>query len=138
MKRWQCKNRIADTCNSIPSDPSVCLRFRCPNLRHIEQGLDQTVNVPQCRCLQVPEGDRCYPKWDNIRSFLAREDEAVKPNAGPNFYQRIFRWGKALLSLSSCEEARKEPACAVATSNKPSRTQISGARGEGLEVAWFC
>ena len=98
MNRWLCKNRITSRCESIPGDPSVCLRFRCPHLQDAENGPD---NVSRFQCLQHLEGDRCYPKWDNIRDFLGKEDKVLKPNSPLKRNRPKFSLWKAVLSLFS-------------------------------------
>ncbi len=101
MNRWLCKNRLTDRCKSCPADPSMCLRFRCPNLREVEAGLEQTGKVSEFQCLQDLEGDRCYPKWDNIRDFLQKKDETLKPNTAPKRNRPKVSLWKAVLSLFS-------------------------------------
>lgn len=98
MNKWLCKNRVAGECKSIPGDPSLCLRFKCPHLREAENGPD---DVPKFQCLQHLEGDRCYPKWDNIRDFLQKKDEPLKPNTPPKRNRPILSLWKAVLALFS-------------------------------------
>jgi hypothetical protein len=101
LKRWQCKNRVGEGCKSCPEDTAMCLRLQCPNLQEIEDVSDETGKASQFQCLQGPEGDRRYPKWDNVRDFLAKEEETPKPKASPNLNPLKTSLWKAVLSLFS-------------------------------------
>ncbi len=101
LNRWQCRNRVGDRCKSIPIDPSMCLRFRCPNLREIEDAPGQIGKVSKFQCRQDLEGDRRYPKWDNIRDFLGKEGDALKPGTAPKQNRPKSSLWKAVLSLFS-------------------------------------
>jgi hypothetical protein len=79
----------------------MCARLQCPNLQQIQQMPGQTGTGTEFQCLQDPEGDRCYPKWDNIRDFLEKEEDTLKPKVSLNLNPHKSSWWKAVLALFS-------------------------------------